>query len=84
MALSVSTPQHLQKIGLLPGYTRSYEQDINFLYKQALAKIAFLPFGYMIDLWRWRVFDGTYDSSKYNSGWWDLRSQYQGEFKVLI
>lgn len=79
IALSVATPQHLQKIGLL-NFTSSYMQDINFLYKQALAKVAFLPFGYLIDLWRWDVFDGTYDSDHYNKGWWDLRTKYQGKF----
>uniref|UniRef100_A0A914XL95 Angiotensin-converting enzyme n=1 Tax=Plectus sambesii TaxID=2011161 RepID=A0A914XL95_9BILA len=77
MALSVVTPQHLQKIGLLNS-TSSNEQDINFLFKQALGKVAFLPFGYLIDVWRWSVFDGTYNSSTYNTGWWDLRTKYQG------
>uniref|UniRef100_A0A914X9H7 Angiotensin-converting enzyme n=1 Tax=Plectus sambesii TaxID=2011161 RepID=A0A914X9H7_9BILA len=77
IALSVVTPQHLQEIGLLNS-TSSYEQDINFLFKQALRKVAFLPSGYLIDLWRWSVFDGTYNSSTYNTGWWNLRTKYQG------
>lgn len=78
MALSVSTPQHLKTIGLLPNYISDDQQDLNYLYKQALEKIAFLPFGFLIDLWRWRVFDGTYNQSSWNQGWWDLRHQLQG------
>lgn len=59
IALSVCTPGHLQKIGLLTGYDPQSEearkQNINFLYKMALDKIAFLPFGYLIDQFRWQV-----------------------------
>jgi peptidyl-dipeptidase A len=79
MALSVATPKHLNKIGLLPGYTSNNpKQDINFLYKQALEKIAFLPFGYLIDNYRWRLFDGTIPQDQMNQGWWYLRYKYQG------
>ena len=49
MALSASTPRHLQTIGLLSNVDESFETDINFLYAMALDKIAFLPFGYMMD-----------------------------------
>lgn len=77
MALSVSTPKHLKAIGLLPDLPNA-NQDINFMMRQALQKVAFLPFGYLIDLWRWKVFDGTYNTSYWNRGWWDLRSKYQG------
>ena len=45
---------------------------------QALDKIAFLPFGYLVDQWRWKVFDGTITPENYNKGWWDLRTKYQG------
>ncbi|KAF7199256.1 angiotensin-converting enzyme-like [Nothobranchius furzeri] len=44
----------------------------------ALEKIAFLPFGYLIDQWRWGVFDGRTPPDKYNSEWWYLRTKYQG------
>ena len=47
--------------------------DLNFLMKQALDKIAFIPFGYLIDQWRWDVFAGNTPRSEYNSAWWDVR-----------
>jgi peptidyl-dipeptidase A len=46
--------------------------------KMALDKIAFLPFGRVIDLWRWKVFSGEITPDHYNQAWWDLRRQYQG------
>lgn len=49
------------------------EQDINFLMKIALDKIAFIPFSYLIDQWRWRVFDGSITKENYNQEWWSLR-----------
>lgn len=49
MALSVSTPSHLQSVGLLATVDETFETDINFLYAMALDKIAFLPFGYLVD-----------------------------------
>jgi peptidyl-dipeptidase A len=75
--LSALTPTYLNQIGLLetvPGP----EGDIPFLLKMALDKIAFLPFGYMIDKWRWQVFDGELTPATYNDGWWALRLKYQG------
>ncbi|XP_078592961.1 angiotensin-converting enzyme-like [Branchiostoma floridae x Branchiostoma japonicum] len=78
LALSVSTPAHLNKVGLLPELVDDPEVDINFLMQMALEKIAFLPFGYLIDQWRWRVFDGSTAKDKYNEEWWKLRTQYQG------
>lgn len=47
--------------------------DTNYLLKMALEKIAFLPFGYLIDQWRWGVFSGLTPPEKYNSEWWFLR-----------
>lgn len=47
--------------------------DTNYLLKMALEKIAFLPFGYLIDQWRWSVFSGRTPPEKYNSEWWFLR-----------
>lgn len=49
------------------------EQDINFLMKMALDKIAFIPFSYLVDQWRWRVFDGSITKENYNQEWWNLR-----------
>lgn len=50
------------------------EQDINFLMKIALDKVAFVPFSYLVDQWRWRVFDGGITKDNYNQEWWSLRS----------
>lgn len=49
------------------------EMDTNYLLKMALEKIAFLPFGYLIDQWRWGVFSGRTPPERYNSEWWYLR-----------
>lgn len=49
------------------------ESDINFLMSMALDKIAFLPFGYLMDQWRWKVFDGRIPATEYNKEWWNLR-----------
>ena len=46
--------------------------------KMALDKVAFLPFGYLIDQWRWGVFDGKIKPNEYNAEWWRLRTSYQG------
>ena len=51
----------------------SSESELNFLMSMALEKIAFLPFGYLIDQWRWSVFSGETKSEQYNQKWWDLR-----------
>ncbi|KAM9210811.1 angiotensin-converting enzyme isoform 1-T1 [Dugong dugon] len=78
LALSVSTPQHLHSINLLSSEGGGYEHDINFLMKMALDKITFIPFSYLIDQWRWRVFDGSINKENYNQEWWSLRLKYQG------
>ena len=76
IALSI-TPEYLVKIGLLDKATDA-SGDIGLLMKQALAKIAFLPFGLMIDQWRWKVFSGEITPAQYNQKWWELRRKYQG------
>jgi len=78
IALSI-TPEYLVKIGLLdeadiPGP----DADLALLMRQAMDKVAFLPFGLMVDQWRWKVFSGEYSQAEYNSGWWELRNKYQG------
>ena len=76
IALSI-TPEYLVKVGLLDR-APSAENDIGLLLRQALDKIAFLPFGLLVDQWRWKVFSGEIGPDAYNQGWWDLRKQYQG------
>lgn len=78
IALSVMTPEHLKEIKLLTSYHDDDEEEINFLLKQALQKVAFIPFSYIIDKWRWSVFKGTTKPKDYNKYWWELREQYQG------
>ena len=76
IALSV-TPEYLVKLGFLDKAPDA-SKDIGLLLNQALEKVAFLPFGLMIDQWRWKVFSGEIPPEKYNQGWWDLRLKYQG------
>jgi peptidyl-dipeptidase A len=76
IALSV-TPEYLVEVGLL-GQAPDATGDIPLLYKAALEKLAFLPFGLVVDQWRWRVFSGEITPDQYNAGWWRLREQYQG------
>ena len=76
IALAI-TPEYLKEIGLLDRLPPE-EADIPLLLRQALDKVAFLPFGIMIDKWRWEVFSGQIKPSGYNQAWWDLRLKYQG------
>ena len=76
IALSV-TPEYLVKLGLLDKAPDT-SKDIGLLLRRALEKIAFLPFGLVIDQWRWKVFSGEIPPDKYNQAWWELRLKYQG------
>ena len=76
IALSV-TPAYLVKLGFIPKEPEP-SKDIGLLLNKALEKIAFLPFGLMIDQWRWKVFSGEIPREKYNQAWWELRLKYQG------
>ncbi len=77
MVLSM-TPGYLQRKGLVDRVGVSEQAVINQQMKLALDKIAFLPFGKLIDEWRWRVFAGEIPPDQYNRGWWALRQNYQG------
>jgi peptidyl-dipeptidase A len=76
IALSV-TPEYLKEVGLLENVPPE-SADIGYLLKQAMDKIAFLPFGLLIDKWRWEVFSGEVTPEQYNKAWWDLKAKYQG------
>jgi peptidyl-dipeptidase A len=76
IALSV-TPEYLVKIGLLDAAPPP-SKDIGLLLRKALEKVAFLPFGLLIDRWRWEVFSGRITPDQYNRAWWALRLKYQG------
>jgi peptidyl-dipeptidase A len=77
LALSI-TPSYLEKLGLIQQGKSDDRVQINELMKRALSKVAFLPFGLLIDKWRWGVFSGKIKASDYNRAWWSLREKYQG------
>jgi peptidyl-dipeptidase A len=77
IALSM-TPDYLQKAGLLDKVVKNDKATINQQLRLALEKVAFLPFGLVVDRWRWDVFAGKVAPEEYNQHWWNLRKQYQG------
>jgi peptidyl-dipeptidase A len=76
LALSV-TPDYLVKIGLLDKAPDA-SADTGLLLRAALERLAFLPFGLLVDQWRWQVFSGAVTPANYNQAWWDLKLKYQG------
>jgi len=76
IALSV-TPAYLRQLGLIERVPDE-AADTMLLLRQALDKVAFLPFGLLVDRWRWGVFSGAITPADYNRAWWDLRARYQG------
>jgi peptidyl-dipeptidase A len=76
IALS-ATPAYLVQIGMLEKEPPA-SADIPLLLRDALDKLAFFPFGILMDKWRWGVFSGQITPANYNKAWWDLRRQYQG------
>lgn len=77
LALSV-TPAYLKELGLLAKVPSSDKGAINVLMRMALQKISFMPFGKLVDQWRWQVFSGQTPPAKYVDAWWALRTKYQG------
>jgi peptidyl-dipeptidase A len=76
LGLSV-TPEYLVKIGLLDKAPDA-SADTALLLRTALEKLAFVPFGMVVDTWRWQVFAGKTAPADYNTAWWDLKLRYQG------
>jgi peptidyl-dipeptidase A len=76
IALSV-TPAYLKQIGLIDQVPPESD-DIGYLLEKSLEKVAFLPFGLVIDKWRWEVFSGQIKPEEYNRAWWELKRKYQG------
>jgi peptidyl-dipeptidase A len=72
------TPGYYASVGLAPKVKPSHETVINEQMKMAADKIAFLPFGKLVDQWRWQVFSGRIQPQDYNKAWWSLREKYQG------
>ena len=78
VALSI-TPEYLVQIGLLPrSKVPSADKDIGLLLRQAMDKVAFLPFGLLVDRYRWGIFDGSIQPADYNNAWTKMRLDYQG------
>ncbi|GAC1649374.1 MAG: M2 family metallopeptidase [Acidobacteriaceae bacterium] len=76
IALSI-TPAYLKQLGLIDTIPPA-DADIPLLLRTAMDKVAFLPFGLLIDKWRWEVFSGEVKPADYNKAWWALREKYQG------
>ena len=77
IGLSSVTPTYLNQIGVLDKIPSDAE-DLPYLMKMALQKIAFVPFGLMVDRWRWEVFAGRITPQQYNDRWWALARDIQG------
>ncbi|XP_055848353.1 angiotensin-converting enzyme-like [Episyrphus balteatus] len=78
MALSFSTPKHLEKIGLLKDYKNDEEARLNKMFLTALDKIVFLPFAFTMDKYRWALFRGQVKNGNWNCAFWKLREEYSG------
>jgi peptidyl-dipeptidase A len=72
------TPAYLKEKGLLKRAVKNDRVRLNQQMQRALEKVAFLPFGLVVDKWRWDVFSGKVAPEQYNEHWWKLREQYQG------
>jgi peptidyl-dipeptidase A len=77
VALSVN-PTYLNRIGVLKDVPNNEKALINLQLKDALDKVAFLPFGFLMDKWRWDIFNGKTKPADYNKSWWEVRRKYQG------
>uniref|UniRef100_A0A182PQ22 Angiotensin-converting enzyme n=1 Tax=Anopheles epiroticus TaxID=199890 RepID=A0A182PQ22_9DIPT len=78
LSLSVSTPKHLEKIGLLKNYVQDEESKLNQFYQAGLSKLVFLPFAYTLDKYRWEIFRGDVKPDHYNCKFWEMRTKYSG------
>ena len=78
IALSI-TPEYLVQINMLASQdVPSADKDIGLLLRQAMDKVAFLPFGLLLDRYRWGLYDGSIPEGEINTGWNELRQEYQG------
>ena len=78
IALSI-TPEYLVQIDMLkPEQVPGADKDIGLLLRQALDKVAFLPFAHLVDKYRWGIFDGSIQPAEYNRAWTKMREEYQG------
>jgi len=80
LSLAVGTAEYFQRLGLVGEEVdvADEETNINILFDMALERIAFLPFGYLVDKFRWDVYSGVTSKEEMNCHWWKLRNQIQG------
>ncbi|XP_031451919.1 angiotensin-converting enzyme 2 [Phasianus colchicus] len=79
MSLSAATPQHLKSLDLLePTFQEDEETEINFLLKQALTIVGTMPFTYMLEKWRWMVFNGEITKQEWTKRWWEMKREIVG------
>lgn len=84
MSLSAATPKHLKSIGLLPSnFQEDDETEINFLLKQALTIVGTLPFTYMLEKWRWMVFQDKIPREQWTKKWWEMKREIVGVVEPL-
>jgi len=72
------TPAYLKAVGLVASVPKDERAVLNHQMKNALDGVAFLPFGRLMDQWRWEVFSGKVTPDAYDARWWELRRKYQG------
>jgi peptidyl-dipeptidase A len=72
------TPEYMTQLGLLPATPQDRRALVNTQMKKALQLVAFLPFGLLLDRWRWDVYAGRVAPDRYTAAWWELRMRYQG------
>ncbi|GLH09205.1 Angiotensin-converting enzyme [Gryllus bimaculatus] len=84
VALSVQSPQHLQTLGLVHKATDDLPHTINYLFAMALDKLPFLAFSYVLDRWRWDIFEGSVTKLQYNCHFWRLRERISGVKPPLL
>ena len=72
------TPSYLRAVGLVPEVPKDERAVLNHQMRNALEGVAFLPFGRLMDAWRWEVFSGKVTPDRYNARWWELREAFQG------
>nr|XP_033806114.1 angiotensin-converting enzyme 2 isoform X2 [Geotrypetes seraphini] len=84
MSLSAATPEHLKSLGLLePKFMEDNETTINFLFRQALTIVATLPFTYMLEEWRWKIFSGEIPKEQWTKSWWEMKRNIVGVLEPL-
>ncbi|XP_052530293.1 angiotensin-converting enzyme 2 isoform X1 [Tympanuchus pallidicinctus] len=85
MSLSAATPQHLKSLDLLePTFQEDEETEINFLLKQALTIVATMPFTYMLEKWRWMMFNGEITKQEWMKRWWEMKRDIVGVVEPVL